>query len=184
MAAAVLVVFVALVAGVLGWGYWHASSYAALHVALYDVALKTDRQAYGEIRAADIALKDETGAVLANARADGALGIVSIAHPTLGDCRREEQAASSSQEAMKAWDRCFAAKSRWTMTWVRRVRYAGVSAGDCRIDRTPAVVEESRDKWWLWWVPSPHIGGQPYTHFNVNAWIDSRHCRPVSWAAP
>jgi hypothetical protein len=88
---------------------------AALHVGLYDVALKTDRQAYREIRAADIALKDATGAVLANARAEGPLG-------------------------------CFAAKSRWTMTWIRRVRYAGVSAGDCR--------------------------------------IDSRHCRPVSWAAP
>lgn len=176
----VLVGALAVVAAVLGWGYWHASSHAALSVSLYDLSLKTDRQAYGQVLAADVVFKDAKGAALANGRAEKPLGLVSIDHPKVGDCRPEEREASLSREKMDAWDRCFKTKSQWTMTWVRQVRHASVNLGHCRINQTPVLLEESSDDWWLWWIPNPHIGGWPYTHFRLSLWIDSANCRAAT----
>ncbi len=170
----------ALTVVALGWGYWHASSHAALDVSFYDVSLKNDRQAYGRVLSADLVFTDATGAILANGRADKPLGIVSIYHPKIGDCSREEREASLNREAMVAWQQCFRTKSRWFVTWVRQVRYASVNLGNCRIDRVPVSIEESKEDWWLWWVPLPHIGGTPYTYFKLTLWIDSGNCRPAN----
>jgi hypothetical protein len=171
---------VVLVAAILGWGYWHVSSHAALNVSLYDTALGNDRQAYGQVRAAAFVFKDAAGAALAKGKAEGPLGIFSIDHPELGDCRREEHAAFRDAESMRAWRRCFDAQSRWLMTWLRQVRYADVSFPGCRIDRVPVTLRESSNEWWLWWVPHPHIGGPPYTYFDASFWVDSASCRPSS----
>jgi hypothetical protein len=72
-------VMIAMVVAVLGWGYWHVSSHADVHVSLWDVALKTDRQLYGSLLAADVVFRDEKGRMLARARADKPWGIVSKA---------------------------------------------------------------------------------------------------------
>jgi len=163
----------ALIVAALGWGYWHVTSHAALHVALYDVGLKNDRQAYGQVLAADLVFTDANGATLAKARADKSMGIVSVIHPQVGDCRREEREASANREA---WSQCFDTQSRWLLTWVPQVRYASVDLGSCRI-LAPVVIEESREDWWLWWIPLRHVGGAPYTYFELAVWIDSGNCR-------
>jgi hypothetical protein len=105
---------------------------------------------------------------------------VSICHPDVGDCRKVEQEASSSREGMAAWQECYEAKSRWFVTWVRQVRFASMNLDHCRLDRVPVSIEESKEDWWLWWVPLPHIGGAPYTYFNLTLWVDSSNCRPAS----
>ena len=169
-----------LIAAGFGWGYWRAVTHGALHVALYDVALKNERQLWGDLRAAEVEFKDEAGAVLATGSAEPPLGVFAIRHPTVGDCRREERAASADSAGMAAWNRCFGTQSRWFPTWVRRTRYATVKTGECRVERTPVELRESSSGWWLWWVPSPHIGGPPYTYFSLNVWIDSRACRAAS----
>jgi hypothetical protein len=176
---ALVVLGVLIVAG-LGWGCWQARTHGTLHVALHDVALKNDRQLWGDLRAAEVAFKDEAGAVLATGSAGPPFGVFSIRHPTVGDCRREETAATVDRAAMDAWNRCFAAQSRWFPTWVRRARYAEVKAGECRVERTPVELRESKSGWWLWWVPSPHLGGSPYTYFTLSVWIDSRGCRAAT----
>ncbi|MBI2206035.1 MAG: hypothetical protein HYU41_19525 [Candidatus Rokubacteria bacterium] len=128
---------------VVGWGYWHAASHAVLDVSINDVSLRTDRQIYGHVRTAAITFRDVTGTVLATGDIDD--GVTAARHPTLGDCRTEERAASSSRDGMAAWNRCFETKSRWLATWARRLRSVTVRFGDCRIEQTPVSLEESRD---------------------------------------
>jgi hypothetical protein len=164
----------AVVLTILGWGYWHVSTHADVHVSLWDVALKTDRQLYGSLAAADVVFLDETGTVLANARADKPSGIVSMIHPTAGDCRREER------EGGEAWRQCYDTQARWFITWARDTRGARVSFDACVMERVPVQVEESRDKWWLWWVPAPHIDNSASTHFALALWVDSANCRAAA----
>jgi hypothetical protein len=165
------VMFAAIVAGILAWGYWHVSTHGDVHVSLWDVALKTDRQLYGSLVAADVVFRDEAGGTLAIARAEKPLGMVSIVHPVVGDCRREER------EGGEVWRQCYETQSRWLMTWARDVRSARVSFDGCAIERVPAQLEESRDRWWLWWVPVPHIDNSTSTHFDLTLWVDSTGCR-------
>ena len=157
----------------MGWGYWQVSTHGDVSVALYDVALKTDRQRWGSVLSADLTFKNAQGAPLANARVDKPLGIVSLIHPTAGDCRKEER------EGGEAWRRCYETHSRWFITWVRDVRSASVRLDSCAIDAVPAVVEEYKGQWWLWWVPVPHIDNSASTYFTVRLWLDSAACRAV-----
>jgi hypothetical protein len=57
------------------------------------------------------------------------------------------------------------------------VHSAEVETANCRIARTPVLLEESSDDWWLWWVPSPHVGGPAHTSFHASLWIDAANCR-------
>jgi len=171
---------IALIVAVLGWGYWHVTSHA--HVTLYvsDVALKNDRQLYGDLPVADLEFKDAAGALLARARIDRPMGFVAVQHPVVGDCRREEVQASGGGDGLTAWRRCFETRARWFPTWIRRVRSAGVRVPNCAIEQAPVSLYVDRDDWWLWWVPLPHVGGAPYTYFTLSVWVDSRECRGVS----
>jgi hypothetical protein len=49
-----------------------------------------------------------------------------------------------------------------------RIRFANVKFARCELKRVPAILRESGDDWWLWWVPLAHIGGKPLTYFNVS----------------
>jgi len=84
-----LLVVAALAGGVLGWGYWRAVTHGTVHIAVHDVALRTDRQLYGDVRSAAVVFKNAGDAVLASASADPTFGVFTIRHPT--DCRREER---------------------------------------------------------------------------------------------
>lgn len=170
----ILAVLVAAAAAILGWGYWHAATHGVLHVALNDVSLRNERQLYGSVTSAELVLADAAGRMLASAHADVPLGVVSVRHPTVGDCRSAERGAG--------WQECFETQSRWLRTWVREARFASVKLANCEIDRVPVSLEERNQEWWLWWVPLVHVGGKPYTYFNLTLWVDSRNCRPA--AAP
>jgi hypothetical protein len=165
------VILAAIVAGIFAWGYWHVSTHASVHVSLRDVALKTERQISGPLLAADVLFRDEAGTALASARADKPLGLVSIVHPTVGDCRREERAGG------EVWRQCYETQSRWFLTWARQVRTARVSFDTCTIEQVPVVREESRGQWWLRWVPAPHIDNSASTHFEFTVSVDSANCR-------
>jgi len=172
-----LLVIAAVAVTALGWGYWHAASHGALDVLVYDLSLKNDRQAYGRVSRAELAFMDAAGTVLANGSAGEPSGMVSIRHPAIGDCRREEREAFASAQAMQAWRQCFKTQSRWLMTWVPQARYATVDLGKCRIEKVPVSLEQFKEAWWLWWVPHPHIGGAPYTYFKFTLQIDAGKCR-------
>jgi hypothetical protein len=155
-------------AAVLGWGYWHKVTHASLHVSINDVALKTDRQLYGQVLTANVSLLDAEGKALAGGSASKPYGVIWIAHPVAGDC---------TTPGRPDWPQCFETTARWIPTWVKKVRYAAVSLPNCRIERVPVTLNEYGDDWWLWWVPLPHVGGVPYGYFEVSMQIDSTRCQ-------
>jgi len=168
-----------LAALILGYGYWHVSSYGWLDIWLNDVS---QTNTTGRVLNAELVFLDGTGTTLAWGRTDETLGIVFIYHPQVGDCSREYREyreTPSSREAWKAWDQCKNTQSRWLMTWARELRYLDLNVGDCRLKRVPVSVEEDRDMWWLWWVPLPHIGGVRDTAFTFTLRFDSVACRAI-----
>jgi hypothetical protein len=169
--------FLLFVMVVLGWGYWHMVTHATLNLSLYDVSLKTDRRAYGQVMKADIVFMNAAGAVLAAGAIREPYGVLSISHPEVGDCSRYEREASFSVEARREWQGCFEAMSRWLATWVGKIRYLTVTMNKCRIEKLPALPEKYGDSWWIWWIPSPHIGGKPYTSFSLTLKVDGLRCR-------
>ena len=164
----------AAIAAILGWAYWRVTTHADVHVALHDVALKTERQLYGSLLAADVLFKDGSGSTLAAARVDAPLGVVSMIHPVVGDCRAEERVGGD------AWHTCYETQSRWLSEWLPLVRSARVRFGACTIENVPVSVERSRDRWWLWWIPSPHLDNSTSTRFTVTLWIDGASCRAAA----
>ena len=163
-------IFAGLTIGIFTWAYWHVVSHAVVHVAIDDIARRTDKQAHGSVTAADVVFHDVAGAQLARGASEPPWGNVVMIHPSVGDCRRAEQQGGT------VWQQCFEAQSRWLITWVRRAHHARVTVGTCTIDRVPVAMEESRDAWWLWWVPLPHIDNSTYTHFTLTLRIDSAQC--------
>ena len=163
------VVLLALLAAIPLLGYWRATRYGDLWVTVHDVAGANDRQLSEWLTTGDLEFTDAAGRLLAKGSADNRM-----THPTLGDCRAEERQGGG------AWQQCFAGHSRWFMTWVRSARRATVRVNACAIGNVPVAVDESKDLWWLWWVPAPHLDNSARTHFRLTLWIDSAKCLPAA----
>ena len=163
-------------AAILGWGYWHAASHGTVYVSLRDEALKDDKRTHGSVMSANLAFLDAAGGVLAQGQAVEPYGVVYMTHPQVGDCSRHERQAPYDDAARQAWQRCFETQSRWFIGWVKKVRSATVTLADCRMEAVPVAVREYGGEWWLWWIPLPHVGGAPYTHFDLALKIDTRRC--------
>lgn len=167
----------------LGWGYWHTLTHATVNVALNDVALKNDRQAYGQIKDAEIVLLDADGDALARGRAREPYGVVWFAHPQVGDCSRFEREATVDDAARRAWSDCFEAQSQWLAQWMHNARYASLTFGRCSIEKVPVQTVRNAGDWYLWWVPLPHVGGKPYTYYGLTLMVDGANCRAAGPAA-
>lgn len=164
---AALVIFAAL-----GWGWWHARTHGTLHVSIHDLSQADDRQSWADVRSAEIAFLDGEGRVLATGHVDEPYSVHYARHPQAGDCKREERGDR------EAWQRCFRAQSEWLTTWVPRTRSAQVTVGACTIARVPVTLA-AYEEWWLWWVPLPHVGGKPYTSFDLSLRVNVRTCSPA-----
>jgi hypothetical protein len=163
------IIFLAgIAAGVLGFGWWHASTHATFYLDLRDIATPSR---FENLKGAQLEFLDDAGRVLARGKTDDKVGVVWVEHPTAGYC--------SPDLAQAAYTKCFDAHSEWLFTWVPRARRINIAAGACRIERAPVTFSASQDGVWLWWVPLPHIGGIPYTNFNASLQIDGRNCAVV-----
>jgi hypothetical protein len=60
--------------------------------------------------------------------------------------------------------------------WAGRVRFADVKFARCDFKAVPVTLHESREEWWVWWVPLPHIGGKPLTYFSLSISVDGSKC--------
>lgn len=168
-----LKVIVVIVALVLGYGYWHATTHGWVNISLYDSSNKDD---YGRLYQTEITLRDVNGAFLAEGKSDDTYGIIRLSHPEVGDCASEEKATIYDKEARSAWQTCFARHATWVMKWAPDIHSMDVSFGDCMLREVPVRVSVYRD-WWLWWVPLPHVGGDPYTGFSISLRVDGLNCR-------
>ena len=145
-----LLVFVVVVIAALAWGYWHHATHASLQVTVLDGPQALHR--------AELTFTDEAGQPLAAGRIDEPWGLFSSSHPQARDLESQ---------------------LRWFPTWVPRVRFAKVVTGACTIERVPVALRKYDDTWWLWWVPLPHVGGKPYTSFDLSLRVNARDCSPA-----
>ena len=168
-----LLFLVLVAAATLSYGYYHQSTHGAAHVSLRDSDRRFPRDYF---LGAEFSFFDAGDAVLARGRMDAQFQIVRWQHPAVGDCVKEERAAAVSGEGRQAWRRCFESHSTWFMAWVPQVTHAAIRSKECHYRMIPVQLSRSGDTWHLWWVPHPHIGGKPYTYFNLVLILDKAVC--------
>jgi hypothetical protein len=168
-----LLMLAIIAALILGFGYYHAATHGWLYIDLVDASQKSDS---GNIRDAEVRLLDGNGNVLADAKSDHQFGVVRLLHPQAGDCSGEERSAASSSSAREQWQKCFETLSTWLIGWIRQVRFANVKFAGCDLKAVPVTLRESREDWWLWWVPLRHIGGKPFSYFSLSIRVDGANC--------
>jgi hypothetical protein len=162
---AAFVIVIGLVAGVLGYGYWHRSSHATLTVVLTDTSRK---ERDGRVLNAELVFLDASSRPLARGKTDDKLGIVLLQHPASGYCGPEL--------SLDSYRACVIAQSGWLTGWVNDLRYVSVVIGNCRIERVPVEVTVLRDRLYTWWVPLRDVGGVPYTRYATRLEVDVRVC--------
>ena len=158
-------IVIGLVAGVLGYGYWHRSTHATLTVVLTDSSRK---EPDGRVLNAELVFLDASSRPIARGRTDGKHGIVLLQHPVSGYCGPD-----LTPESYRA---CAIAQSEWLAGWVNDLRYVSVVLGDCRIERVPVEVTVIRDSFFTWWLPLRDVGGVPYSRYATRLEVDVRVC--------
>lgn len=161
----------------LSYGYWHASTHGWLYISLNKVATKGRK--FENINNATLAFFDSNGQLLAKGKSDDKTGVVYLAHPEVGYCVDDISKRSLAGESKQTWLDCYQKQSTWLMNWVRKVASMHLEFNDCSLKNLPVTVSESKNYWWLWWVPHPHIGGKPVTYFNIREYVDSEKCLRV-----
>ncbi len=157
---------------ILAFGYWRATSRVHIHIGLVSAQSGTNS---APVFNAELVLRDPAGNELARGRSDDRFGIVRFAHPQFGSCEREENAASA--EGRPKWDDCISKKFRWQAAWAPRVSQVDIGFEGCQLFGIPLKLAGRRDDWWLWWVPLPHIGGDPLTEFSARISVLTGPCQ-------
>jgi len=173
----ILVLMTLLFILILGYGYWHVSTFGWLYISLYDIS-DTNRK-YQLIRDAKIVILDSNGNMLAEGKSDSRHGVVYLSHPEVGYCVEEESLASFSKDNRQNWYDCHEKQSKWIVKWVRNIKYMDLEFDQCFLKKIPVSVSESKGDWWLWWIPHPHIGGKPFSYFSINIQVDGAKCNAL-----
>jgi len=168
-----LLVLAIVAALVLGYGYYHARTHGWLYIELIDASATPYA---GNIRDAEIRLLDGDGKLLVEAKSDHQFAVARLIHPEAGDCSAAEGSSTASSAAADPWQKCFETLSTWLIGWAGRVRFADVKFARCDFKAVPVTFHESREEWWVWWVPLPHIGGKPLTYFSLSISVDGSKC--------
>ena len=78
------------------------------------------------------------------------------------------------------WDDCISKKFRWQAAWAPRVSQVDIGFEGCQLFGIPLKLTGRRDDWWLWWVPLPHMGGDPLTEFSARISVLASPCQARS----
>ncbi|HSB49472.1 MAG TPA: hypothetical protein VLD15_08155 [Burkholderiales bacterium] len=167
---AVVLIVIGLIAGVLGYGYWHSARHATLTVVLTDSS-KKERD--GRVLNAELVFLDTSSRPVARGRTDGKHGIVLLRHPVSGYCGKD-----LTPESYRA---CVVGQPEWLAGWVGKLRYISVVLGDCRIERVPVEVTVNHDSLLAWWVPLREGSGVPYRRYAARLEVDARVCAVTSY---
>lgn len=162
-----------IVAAVLSYGYWRAWSRANIAMLVFDV-VRGPTSALPVV--AELTLRDSAGRLLAEGRSNARYGSVSFIHPQHGSCDAEEQSATASAEGRARWDKCIGEKFRWQATWTQQVAALDIRFAQCQVAGIPLTLRQGHADWWLWWVPLPHVGGDPLTDFSAKVLVNSVTC--------
>ena len=116
----------------------------------------------------EIVFRAADGLRLASAQRDSRYGSIRVKHPTLGFCE--------PTMGRESWYRCNAAVASWVMQWAERAVAVDLLLDNCQIENSPVDLHRQRHGVYSWWVPLPHVGGAPYSQYNLYLRIDSRQC--------
>jgi hypothetical protein len=161
-----------LCVAVLAYGYLRAASRAYVNLVIAHA-----RAAPGDpgVRA-EVTLRDNSGKSLAAGVTDERFGFTQFIHPQFGSCQEEEKAAATSIEGRAKWQECNARKLAWQAGWSASARMVDVRFDRCELRGVALRLRMRRDDWWLWWVPLPHIGGDPLTEFSAKLRVNTDPC--------
>jgi hypothetical protein len=161
-----------LVAGALGYGYWHAVTHATLYLSLHDRSAGR----YGEsVKDGTVELFDAGGELIMRLVGDSRYGVFNITFPGEYDCHAQEQAAARGV-APGVWQECFRRQSRWLARVAPAVARADLRFGRCERRGLPVSLSPATGSWYWWWVPLPHVGGTPYSSIAHTFYVDGRTC--------
>lgn len=170
-----IILLIAVITGcVLGYGYWHSLTHASFHIQLK--FMDGDKEIQKFLPEVEIEFLDAEGSILARGVNDKHYNYVHLIHPEVGDCQEAEQSAPFSGKGRNAWQTCFEQMSTWIATWAGQVRRVNVNSDRCIWRHLPVTASESNSDWYLWWVPHPHIGGNPYTYYSLYITVDDNKC--------
>jgi hypothetical protein len=168
----------ALLLGILGYGYWHARSHAYLYISVWD---SSERDRAQPISSATLILLDSKKNRIARFDAQSPYGNFEVTEPPTYSCHEAEKHVASGAAQTTIWQQCHEKYSRWLSGTIGRVAYADLHVGTCVLRDIPIKVIAFEDfSWLLWWIPLPHVGGKPYSYFNIGINVDVRHCAVVS----
>ena len=174
----IVVLTTALIILVLSYGYWRVSTYGWLYLSVRDFSGSGHN--YQPIKDAKVILLGSDGNELAEGKSDRRHGVVYLSHPEVGFCVEEESLAPFSKGARQDWYDCYEKQAKWVVKWAGKIQYVDLEFNECQLKKIPVTVSESKNDWWLWWVPHPHIGGKPSTSFTINIYVDGDKCKVMT----
>lgn len=163
----------ALAAAVLGYGAWQAHRRADVWLLVNDHAGRTPQRLWSELTDAQVSIRDAAGREIAQATLEPPQGLPRWIGPGA------QAVHCDPHLARDAWQRCWPAQAAWMARWAPLAHHARVSVGRCVVDPVP-VQRRVHSDWWLWWVPLPHVGGTPITHYTLALHLDSAACAPAT----
>jgi len=159
---------------ILAYGYWRAWSRA--NVSINVVAVSSGGTSE-PIFNAELVMRDMARNVLAEGKTDARYGFVRFIHPQFGSCEEEEKSATVSADGRARWSTCIGEKFRWQAGWAPRVGLLDIRFWHCHVTDIPLRLRMWRQDWWLWWVPLPHVGGDPLTEYNAKVLANAETCQ-------
>lgn len=158
---------------VLSYGYWRALTRAHVSISLFGETGAKKRQ---PVFNAELVLRDETGIVLARGTSGSRYGVVRFKHPRYGTCE-EEGVATTTKVGRQRWSECIGEVFQWEADWAPKVRTMEIFVEGCSTMKIPVYLRMNRGEWWLWWVPLPHVGGDPLTSFTASVAVNLDTCQ-------
>lgn len=160
-----LAIMCVIIIGVPLIGYVYTECYSYLYVSVWNKGSSTNFETKPDIK---ILFVDSNKNILAIGENDAPYGTVEIKKPDGTYCKPE---LGSTQ-----WQRCHRANSIWLKNWIDQLSTIKVMVNDCEQQSLQAIIHEQRFNMLTWWVPHPHIGGSPYTYYNLRLAIDAKDC--------
>ena len=94
--------------------------------------------------------------------------------------RIQRRTNAASAEGRAKWNGCISKKFRWQTAWAAQASQVDLGFESCRLFGIPLKLRGRRDDWCLWWVPLPHIGGDPLTEFSAKISVLASPCQARS----
>jgi hypothetical protein len=170
-------IVIGIIAGILGYGYWHSVTHASFHV---QIDYKDGTNGTQEtVPKTTVEFLNSKGQILAQGISDDQYNYVHLIHPEVGDCREIEKSAAFTSSGKNAWQECYEHMSTWITQWASKVRQVNLKTDLCTWKNIPVSVSANNSDWFLWWVPHPHIGGKPSTYFSLYITVEENDCESL-----